>query len=631
MTPEEIKRLLAETKGLGLSGGTLAEMRGQTMLPQGQKAVQQKQVRSALRDQAQAGLQQTLGPLGMLLPSLGLLAEAGPGAIGLGQEMGSAYKQGYVSNQNFDNAALAALGFTAIPLLGGKGEGKLYSKAVTLAREQGIDLKSATPTFLSRWAKKNNIKLAEIKAYKHELARPMNPDGSYDVDLTGQLEGTPLYNKHQDIIGHTQGDSYSHVTFPQIIDELKNQGIQVDPQSLDYQNILMKTWDDTKLGDVRHSGDHWGGLGDIHARVGIDTQNIPGSTLGILAEVQSDAAKKVDAGILPKTTFLSDYPNVATKQALLQMIQESDAAAPGLPLQVVWPSGELQRKVNQSSSSAYDNIYDKRVTKAMSEALGDDVVIEQMKEAPYTPIRINTQGFDYNAEIDHRLAKDSAYKQLGYTKLSNDPEHQYYKNLFDTDYANPEHLKQFVEANRAKDAASQKAVSLEQTPYNDSGFRTLTPEEDQTRQQFHAIYNTIDSDLRQAKQKAADIYPQANNTGSFYTNTPKVMPDITDIDTDGMGIHKQINDTYETLTGQTANWYSSDPLYLQIRDMVFEASKKRLASQVKPPSTSLFSTTIPAEKVRRLATEGIPLWMLPIGAAMGGMGYNSSTSTASQP
>lgn len=546
MTPEEIKKLLLQSKTEGLSGATVADLQRQTNDPLWRPKVAKAAHRSELGKQAVTGLQNAMGPAAMLMPSMGMLAEGAPTAIGLGAELGDVAKKGFVSNSNFDNTMLAMLGVSGMPLLGRKGEGKLYSKAVTLADEQGMNLHSMTPTFLSRWLKKNDIKPAEAKMVKEsntlyhenakkpfELSDPdyngIIPNAFISEDIGSVLKGKVHSYKNYEYDGLTPtiepSRAFSDITFPSIIDELEKQNVKLigdfEENPTTINNLLIKPYDD--INKYQYS-DHWGGDGPIHARVSYSPTKDYDRMVGILAEVQSDAAKRIDSSELPKTTFLSDYPNIATKQGLLQLIQQSDANMPGKPLQVVWPSGELQREVNRSDSTAYDNIYNKRVTKAMSEALGDDAVIEQLRHPPFTPIEMRANQYD-NTKFEPNLLMREG--------LSGDE----WKLIGD----------------RANETVS-----------------TLYKPED-----FEYQYKALGYPEDGAQALALDDYYATKNT---------------------------------------------------IEDMLVQQLLKQKAGTVKESPSKLFSTTIPAEKVSRLAKDGIPLWMLPIGMGISSqMSYNKES------
>lgn len=553
MTPEEIKKLLLQSKTEGLSGATVADLQRQTADPMWRPKTAKAAHRSELAKQAVTGLQTTMGPMAALMPSMGMLAEGAPTAIGLGAELGDVAQKGFVSNSNFDNTMLAMLGVTGMPLLGRKGEGKLYSKAVTLADEQGVNLHSMTPTFLSRWLKKNNIKPAEAKIvresntlYQENTKKPID---LADPDLVGDIPnsfvtedlGSVLEAKldpQRDSLGTpsvtTHSTKFSDVTFPDIVKELENQNINLlddFTSPVKVNNVLIDPRYDT---NGQRYADHWSGEGPIHARVGYAPDEYKKKMIGILAEVQSDAAKKIGSSELPKTTFLSDYPNIATKQGLLQLIQQADANMPGKPLQVVWPSGELQRKVNRSSSTAYDNIYDKRVTKAISEALGDDTVIEQLRHAPYTPIEFRQK----------------------YREVPGDYHEVYYEQ------------------------------------YLPGALERLSNED----------FDKLSED---ARITANTLYPI-----------------------------KDLIDSYGNLGGNPRRIEAAKALAQEdwlarkhdIETMLTQYLLKQKASEVKLAPSKLFSTTIPADKVSRLAKDGIPLWMLPIGMGISSqMSYNKES------
>jgi hypothetical protein len=576
MTPEEIKKLLLQSKTEGLSGSTVADLQRQTADPMWRPKTAKAAHRNELAHQAVTGLQNAMGPAAMLMPSMGFMAEAAPTAIGLGAELGDVAKKGFVSNSNFDNTMLAMLGVSGMPLLGRKGEGKLYSKAVTLADEQGVNLHSMTPTFLSRWLKKNNIKPAEAKIvresntlYQENAKKPIelaDPDLSGNIpnsfiaeDLSSVLQAK--LDPQRDSFGNpsvtTHSTKFSDITFPNIVTELENQNINLldDFSSpVKVNNVLIDPHYDT---DGARYADHWNGEGPIHARIGYAPDEARKKMIGILAEVQSDAAKKIGSSELPKTTFLSDYPNIATKQGLLQLIQQSDANMPGKPLQVVWPSGRLQREVNRSGSPAYDNIYDKRVTKAMSEALGDDAVIEQLRQAPFTPIEMQTKADPLTGEIEYKPYLKGALEKLSneeFDKLSEDA-----RITANALYPLKDLMKPYMDENTPVDPFRSLQFSLEQQPYNQGGY-TIDG------------YNAVEVN---AKAFAQD------------------------------------------------DWLSRKH---DIETMLTQHLLKQKAATVSEAPSRLFSTTIPAEKVSRLAKDGIPLWMLPIGMGISSqMSYNKES------
>jgi hypothetical protein len=627
MTPDEIRALLADSKQMGLTGATLQDMQSQLSTPAKKLATQKKLDRQDLLDQAKMGMQPTLGPLGMALPGMGLLADLAPSAIGAGTELGQAYQQGYLSNQNFDNMALASLGLVGVPLLGKKGEGKLYSRAIADATEQGVNLQEMTPTFMNRWFKKNNIKPAEVKALKANFeAATLDPLAQVpfnkslnDIGPTGHLEFhgeniTPMFRNQP-------ADSYHNVTFPNIVSKLNDQGVSIDAGKLKYQNILMQVPEDKYLVDALEARDHWGGLGDIHARTAMDYSN-PNKATGILAEVQSDVAKAVDSSELPKTTFLGDYPNIATKQSLLQMIQEADTYAPGKPLQVVWPSGDLQRKVNHSQSTAYDNIYDKRVTKAMSEALGDDAVIEQMRQAPFTPVHAGPVR-EYNKSLDHVRQREEAYATQGFVPAVGHKLREYRQDI--GAYIDTEDIPKVQDASMA---VREAAFELQRTGMGTPSWDQRATLRDQAQQNYVDLTKKLQEKYDQITFNAASYYPNIyDDLSSSKFTKPGVTPagSLPPMDNEFYAaIGHSAHDTFQGLTGKTKPESEYEGvLYDHIYGMLLDKKLKELLS-VKPVVSpiDLFHTTIPTDKVKRLATEGIPLWMLPIGAGLGAMQYN---------
>lgn len=632
MTPEEIKQLLADSKQLGLSGGTLRQLQQATSSPEkmaiSSSKLKRKAHQSELAKQATMGLQAALGPAGIALPSLGLLAEGVPTAIQLGSELGDVAQKGFVSNQNFDNTMMAMLGFGAMPLFSRtKGQGQLYSRLINDLDEAG-DL-PMNATSLGKILKKGNYSKDELKTLdvmedmkwfdpREPITAKQYSEKLYDTRLRKQLTGKieadeasqdfidvdPRYIELANIPTHEPypGDKYKGVTFPQMMENLRLSGRTIDKHNNEYKNVLMQVRrpKDVYGYPLYATDDHWNGQGDIHARIAYN-RTVDGNPIGMLAEVQSDLWKKDNP--IANSPFVENYENVATRQGLLELLQKHNDTGTSKPLDLVFPTGKLQQEVNASDSPAYLNIYDRRVPKAISKSLGDDAVIQQLQGAPFTRLK---EGYanDWNNILAPEQDKLNYALSKGFVEVPYD----WHREGELPRYVRPELLEEYKRL---------RPVNPAENLIKGTDARNLS---DQAYDDYYTIYDGIE---------------QINET---YRNTPKEIPPIElypDVELSSKFEDKLQDDlqlTINSLFGFEPGKYrqltkTQDLIQNNIYRILRDKAQKDYAASPEVSAPKLYSTTIPSEKVQRLAKEGIPLWMLPVGLGMSSqLGYNNERS-----
>jgi hypothetical protein len=651
MTPEEIRALLAESKQLGLTGATLRDMQSQMSTPAKKLATQKKLHMQEMLDQAQTGMQPTLGPLGMVLPGMGLLADLALFAIGAGKELGQAYQQGYLSNQNFANMAMASLGFGARPLIGRKGEGKLYSRL--LEDLHGLGDAELNPTMLGKFLKKGKYASEEIKFLQPEQflgLKASEAAGKMHEQLGQRIVGKinskrkpypeePDENAfinsddyHQAIIDYhaeiaAQGamyaggkpllapsDKYMNNTFPEIQDAMakaKGQDYMLEDSYrplLMPQTILMDT-PETNLKLVEHWGTGYGNRGDIHARTALTGDHA--NPTGILAEVQSDAWKS----LTPKdeAPVLRNYEQIGSRQGLLALMQQSLDYNPNADMNLVWPSGHLQQIVNGNKTSAYNTVYDKKLMKSIRGVLGDDAHIAELNPQLAVTRVQSRPAPDYPYYYARAEARDAYLKERGLTAIyeHNDlPGIRSWKDEISHELLDPAAFKEFIALQDKWTNDIMRPEGTGRLPNNPEHERAYVRFKDATRERLsnHAI------DYRKFKNELS------KTLGSASSVTDRIEP--VDIKIDWSAIDQSIAHAFQSLTGETIPQTNTQGI---LREQLASdiLHKAKLAGAVSTPDTrDLYQTTIPNTKLKRLATEGIPLWMLPIGAGLGAMQYN---------
>lgn len=626
MDIDEIKRLLMQAKEDGLTGETTRIMREATATRAGQKAIERQAFQDELKHQSITGLEPALGPAGALLPGMGTVLPAAQAGLGIGTGIGHAIQDGYLSNGGFDEIAMAGMGMLGgLPLIGRKGQGKLYSRAQHAAIEEGLDLATLNETVLGKFFKRHDIKPEEQKLIQQfrvsENDRgPLSPSSYLDYlqhQLVEPLGPEAAGNSHAFKDFHRYAN-FSGNTFPEVAKDL---GVPKD-------NLLIRN----ALMDIKNkypgTMTHWKGadgpVGDIHARIGVD----PNKNLGILAEVQSDLQKQLNNQQVKAEPFINNYESIGARKGLLDLVNEFNRTIPGQDATVVVPTGGFHQQIKDSTATAFKDIYDKKVPRALEEVTGQKFTTPEKLERPYTPIEITN-----DAEAQHRLWSGKLVKHMkdkfGYDIIHNNQgdfpdNYTHPKHKEELDIVNKIYLDKLIEQKKLVDkaVATYKAnipADIQDVLIKADNAKWWARNDLENLQHKHR--NIMQEHLAEAKA----AHPMGEVTSRVTPVGPNFTPEV------HAGI--AVTDLYKEAA---AKFFQANTPETSIQsklefDQVYNKLLKEFFSTLPTPEPkltpgNLHHLNLPAETIKRLSTEGIPLWMLPIGAGLGMAGasnYNS--------